>query len=86
MASVQDLLDRIDAKIYSIIDSPDDIASYRMGAKQVSKSQILEQLRKLREHLLSQIGQNDPYEDIRHFALDFDDIGEEEAEYIGDEV
>jgi len=44
MSTVTDILAKIDTKISIILDSPDDIASYKLGQKSVNKSQILEYL------------------------------------------
>lgn len=85
MATVQSIVDKIDTKIDVILDNPDDIASYRMGDKSVSKYEIIDQLRKLREHYAAKL-ESEPYEDIRHIAFDLSDIGEDESEYVGDGV
>jgi len=85
MSAVTDILTKIDTKINAILDDPDSIASYRLGDKQVSRSQILERLTELRKTYQA-IAEKEPYEDIRHVALDFDEFGVDESEYIGDEV
>lgn len=85
MSAVTDILTKIDTKISAILDDPDSIASYRLGDKQVSRSQILERLTVLREKYQA-LAEKEPYEDIRHVALDFDEFGVDESEYIGDEV
>ena len=85
MASVTDIISRIDEKIYVIISDPDSIASYRMGDKSVSKSEILDQLRKLRESY-QQLLVSTPAEDIRQIAFDIDDWGQEESEIVGDSL
>ena len=85
MSAVTDILTKIDTKISAILDDPDSIASYRLGDKQVSRSQILERLTELRKTYQG-LAEKEPYEDIRHVALDFDEFGVDESEYIGDEV
>ena len=85
MATVAQIISRIDNKIYDLIDNPGDIASYRIGDKQVNRNQILQELRKLREAYVK-IDQETPYEDIRHIAMDFSEFGEELIEFVGDEV
>jgi len=85
MSAVTDILAKIDTKINAILDDPDNIASYKLGDKSVSRSQILERLTELRKTYQA-LAEKEPYEDIRHIALDFDEFGVDESEYIGDEV
>ena len=85
MSTVTDILAKIDTKIDAILDDPDSIASYRLGDKQVSRSEILNTLLEARK-TYQELAVTEPYEDIRHLALDFDDFGIDESEYIGDEV
>jgi hypothetical protein len=79
------ILTAIDTQIAAIVADPDDIVSYRIGDKQVSKSEKMEYLLKARE-VYQKIVEKEPYEDIRHIALDFDEFGIDESELIGDEV
>ena len=85
MSTVTDILAKIDAKISIILDSPDDIASYKLGQKSVNKSQILEYLLKAKETYQA-LAEKEPYEDIRHIALDVNEFGEDISETIGDAV
>lgn len=85
MSTVTDILARIDAKIYSIIDDPDSIADYKLGQKSVSRSQILQRLTTLRE-TYQKLAESEPYEDIRHIASDYGDFGEDLSELIGDQT
>lgn len=85
MPSVADIISRIDTKIYDLINDAGDITSYRIGDKRVDKTQMLAEMRKLREHYAKKL-EEVPYEDIRHIALDFDEIGQEEIEQIGDAI
>jgi len=83
VATPASIIAAIDAKVAAVIADPDAIASYRIGDKQVSRSEILEYLLKARE-VYSKANVQTPAEDIRHFAFDFDEFGREESEYIGD--
>lgn len=85
MSTVTDILARIDAKIYALINDPDSIADYRLGEKSVSRSQILERLTKLRD-TYQELAEKEPYEDIRHIAMDYGDFGQDLSELIGDET
>jgi len=85
MSTVTDILAKIDTKISTILDSPDDIASYKLGQKSVNKSQILEYLLKAREKYQA-FAEKEPYEDIRHIALDVNEFGEDISELIGDDM
>lgn len=83
MSAVTDILAKIDAKIDSILDSPDEIADYKIGDKSVSRSQILKTLLDARERYQS-LAEAEPYEDIRHIALDVDGLGNDLSELVGD--
>lgn len=85
MSTVTDILAKIDAKISTILDSPDSIADYKIGDKSVSKSQILNTLMKAREHYQKQ-AESVPYEDVRHIAYDIDEFGDDISEYVGDKA
>ena len=84
MASVAEIIARIDDKIYAILADPDDIADYQIGDVRVAKSQILTKLEALREKY-QKLAEEEPFEDVRHIALDFGEFGEDESELIGDE-
>lgn len=83
MATPAEIVARIDEKIYTIINDPDSIASYKMGDKSVNRSEILQRLTTLRETYQT-LMEKTPYEDIRHIAFDLDDFGQEVSEIIGD--
>ncbi len=83
MATATQIVDRLDAKIYEIINDPDSIASYRFGDKQVSRVDIIRELRLMRAEY-HKIAMEEPYEDIRTIAFDFDKFGREDSEWIGD--
>ena len=85
MATVTSILAKIDAKIDAVLDNPDQIASYRLGEKSVQKNQILSELLKARE-VYQKLAETEPYEDIRHVALDWSDFGEEISELVGARV
>lgn len=84
MPTTAEIIARIDTQIYDIINDPSNIQSYRIGDKQVSKVDAIRELRLLRQ-TYKDIGEDEPYEDIRHIALDFGRFGEDESELIGDE-
>lgn len=85
MATPAEIVSRIDEKVYTILADPDSIASYRLGNKSVSRSQVLDQLRQLRETYQA-IAEKTPAEDIRQVAFDLDDWGVEESEVVGDSL
>jgi hypothetical protein len=84
MASIADMIIRIDAKIYALINDVDDITSYTLGEKSVKKTEALRALTELRASY-ADLAEREPYEDIRGIAWDVSEFGEEEAEFIGDE-
>ncbi len=83
MSTVTDILAKLDTKISAIIDSPDDIASYRLGQKSVNRSEILNTLLSAREKYQS-LAEVEPYEDIRKIAYDVDEFGVDISEFIGE--
>lgn len=85
MSAVTDMLAALDAKIATIIASPDDIASYKFGQKSVNKSEILNTLLKARAQYQA-FAEVEPYEDIRHVALGVDEFGVDISEYIGETI
>lgn len=84
MSTVTDMLAAIDAKIATIVASPSDIADYKIGDKTVNRSQILEFLLKARD-TYQVLAEKEPYEDIRHIASDFDELGTDISELVGDD-
>lgn len=85
MSTPAAIITRLDEKIYEIINDPNNIISYKMGGKTVSKSQAISELRALRE-TYTKIEAERPYEDIRKIAFDFDEFGADESEWVGDEA
>ena len=85
MATVQQILDRIDAKLYDLIDNPDSLADYRIGDKAVQRSKIITSLMAMRTKY-EDIAALEPYENIKHIAMDFGDFGQDEQELIGDDT
>jgi len=83
MSTVTENLAKIDTKISTILDNPDDIASYKIGQKSVNKAEILAALLKARE-IYQKLAEKEPYEDIRAFAYEIDDFGIDTSELIGD--
>ncbi len=84
MATVTEIITRLDTRIYELLDDVSNITTYRLGDKAVNKTEALEALTKLRDKYQA-IANEEPYEDIRHIAFDFTDFGEEVIEFIGDE-
>jgi hypothetical protein len=70
-------LSEVDAKIEALLENPQ--VDYRIGDKQVSASQKLNQLLKYREHLLK----NPTDADLQtiHFNTNVNEFGEEQGEY-----
>jgi len=83
MSTVTENLAKIDTKISTILDNPDDIASYKIGQKSVNRAEILAALLKARE-IYQKLAEKEPYEDIRAFAYEIDDFGIDTSELIGD--
>ena len=83
MASVSDIISRIDDKIYDLINDVNNITSYTIGGKSVSKTEALNALRSLRE-TYQKLELETPYENIEHIAFDLDRFGADNSEYIGD--
>ena len=83
MSTVTEILAAIDTQINTLIASPDSIADYKIGEKTVHKSQILSTLLKARE-VYREAANSEPFEDVRHIALDFDTFGIDISEYVGD--
>lgn len=83
MPSLTDIITRLDEKIYALIDDVDNVTTYRLGDKTVNKTEMLQALTALRDKY-ALLAEKEPYEDIRHVALDYGDFGEEEIEFIGD--
>lgn len=85
MPTPAQIVARIDEKVYDILNDPSAIASYRIGDKQVSKSEIIKYLLEARK-TYQEMNESAPAEDIRHVAFDIDDFGQEESEYVGDSL
>lgn len=85
MSTVTDMLAAIDTAIAAIVADPEGIVSYKIGDKSVSRKDKLAGLLKARE-VYQERAENEPYEDIKHIALDFDEFGVDESELIGDEL
>ena len=83
ISTVSAILTAIDTQINTLIASPDDIADYKIGEKTVNKSQILSTLLRARE-VYQKAAESEPYEDVRHIALDFDHFGVDISEMVGD--
>jgi hypothetical protein len=85
MATAADIVSRLDDKIYALLNDTDSIVTYRIGDKMVDRGGMLEHLRHLRE-TYAKIDAETPFEDIRKIALDFDEFGAEDSEWVGDEA
>jgi len=84
MATPASIIAEIDTQIATIVANPTSIASYKIGDKQVSRVDILRELRATREYYQQKL-EEDPYEKVQEFAFDFTDLGEDDSEYIGDD-
>lgn len=88
MPTASQIITKIDARIDEILTSSSTvagIADYRLGEKEVDRSQILAKLLDARK-LYQELDEKDPYEDIRHIALDHDEFGVDVSEYIGQQT
>lgn len=83
MATITEIISRIDSKIYDLINDTNNITSYSIGGKRVDKAGALRELRELRK-TYQEMDENTPVEIIQHVALDFGEFGTDESEYIGD--
>lgn len=81
--SVATLITAIDIKIAALLADTGNVGNYKIGEKRVDSGTYLAQLTAAREKLLKQ-GQEEPFEDIRELALDIDEFGVDNSEYIGD--
>ena len=81
--AASDMVTKIDALIDDLLDNFANITTYRMSNKEVDKTEALRALTDLRAQYLAE-SEREPFEDIRHIAYDFDDLGRDTSEYIGD--
>ena len=79
-----DLITLIDAKISTLLEDTSNVGNYHIGDKRVDKGDYLEILMKSREQLIKMGQDETPYEDIREIAIDIDQFGVDNSEYIGD--
>lgn len=84
MATPEAILAEIDDQILTIISTPDGIASYKIGDKEVDKAEIIQELRKTREFYTKLLTENTPAEDTRLIAELWDDFGRNDSIYIGE--
>lgn len=81
--AASDMVTKIDALIDDLLDNFSNITSYKIGNKEVEKTEALKALTELRAQYQAE-SEREPYEDIRHIAYDFDDLGRDISEYVGD--
>ena len=82
--AVSDLITKIDAKIEALLDDSSNVGNYKIGDKRVDKGDYLNILMNSREKLQKMDQESAPYEDVREIALDIDEFGIDNSEYIGD--
>jgi len=87
MATPTELIAKIDLKIAAILDDTgsNGLGNYKIGDKKVDVGTYLGILNTMRKSLMEQ-AQDEPYEDIREIALDIDEFGVDNSEYIGDAI
>lgn len=83
MATVTEIISRIDTMIYNLLADSASVTSYSFGGKSVSKTEAFNALQRMRDQY-DKIDKETPYEDIRHIAHDYDEWGQDISEYIGD--
>ena len=77
---IQARIDAIDTQIDALIADPDAMVSYRMGAKEVSRSEKLDGLLRLREHYVRVLA-GIPSESLDSVALEISPFGEDLSKY-----
>ncbi len=85
MATVAELIAKIDLKIAALLDDSGNVGNYHIGDKRVDSGAYLKILTDARENLLKQ-GSKEPFEDISSVAYDIDEFGVDRSEYIGDAI
>jgi len=81
--AASDMVATIDALITDLLADFANITTYKMANKEVEKTEALRALTDLRAQYLAE-SESEPFEDIRHIAYDFDRLGRDISEYIGD--
>jgi hypothetical protein len=85
MSSATDIIAKIDTLVSSMLSDVSGVTTYKIGGKTVNKTEALLALGRLREQYQN-ANENTPYEDIRHIAHDYDELGQNISEIIGDSV
>ncbi len=83
VADLEASIAAIDAQIAVLVASPTSIASYTIGQKRVDKSQVMQGLLDAREMYQKRLD-TFPAEDYNRLAIDVDDQGRDQSEYLGD--
>ena len=83
MATIVDIIAKIDEQVLLLLADPGNITTYSIGGKRVDKTAAILALKSLRE-TYQKLLEDTPYESIEHIALDFGPFGTDESEYIGD--
>lgn len=83
MATVTEIIEKLDEQILLLISDPGNITTYSIGGKSVHKTAAILALKDLRT-TYQKILEDTPYESIEHISLDFGPFGTDESEYIGD--
>lgn len=83
MATPTELIAKIDIRIAAILDDSNVVGDYKIGDKRVDVGEYLEILNNMRKSLMAQ-AQDEPFEDVREMALDINEFGIDDSEFIGD--
>lgn len=83
MATPVELIAKIDIKIAAMLDDTNIVGNYHIGDKKVDAGTYLKILNDMRKSLMEQ-AQDEPFEDVRAIALDINEFGIDNSEYIGD--
>uniref|UniRef100_A0A6M3L5A6 Uncharacterized protein n=1 Tax=viral metagenome TaxID=1070528 RepID=A0A6M3L5A6_9ZZZZ len=82
-AELESKISTIDAQLATLMAAPSSIVDYKIGQKSVSGSQKVESLLKMRE-VYQKLLDAFPAEGFQRLALDTDEYGEDQTEYLGD--
>lgn len=82
-AELETKIAAIDTQIATLYGTPANMASYTIGQKSVSASQIMDGLLKARE-IYQKLLDTFPAEGFQRLAIDFSEDGKDATEYLGD--
>jgi len=81
--SVASIITLVDTQIEALLADVNNITSYKLGNKSVSKTEALRALTELRK-TYQDLADKEPFEDIRHVAYDVSELGVKTEELVGD--